>query len=149
MKDEVRIERSVAGLAREALFDVVADVERYPEFLAGWESARIMGREGNVYCTDQSIRIGPISLDFRSRTTLFRPEWIEVKASGARFERFDIDWRFDALAGAACRVSVTAHIVLRSSILQGLVEGLIPRLVEDAALAFEARARQIGAAGSR
>ena len=44
----------------EQLFDLAADVERYPEFLPWWVAARVRKREGNVYYTDQIIAIAMI-----------------------------------------------------------------------------------------
>ena len=39
----------------EQLFDLAADVERYPKFLHWWKAARIKRRDGDVYYTDQDV----------------------------------------------------------------------------------------------
>jgi coenzyme Q-binding protein COQ10 len=46
---------------REQLFDLAADVERYPEFLPWWLSATVRHRDGEIYSTDQVVGIGPIT----------------------------------------------------------------------------------------
>jgi len=44
--------------SRARLFDLAADVERYPEFLRWWISARIRRRQTDVYYTDQVVAFG-------------------------------------------------------------------------------------------
>ena len=64
---------AVLPYTREQLFDLAADVERYPDYLPWWAAARVRKRDGNVYCTDQVIRFGPLRQRFGSRTVLRRP----------------------------------------------------------------------------
>jgi coenzyme Q-binding protein COQ10 len=61
----------------EQVFALAADIERYPEFLSGWISARIMQRETTICHVDQEVRFGPIRLLFRSTAVLDRPRRID------------------------------------------------------------------------
>ena len=81
-----REEREVPYPA-ERLFDLVADVESYPDFLPWWAAARIIAREDGAYRTDQVIRFGPIRQRFPTRTVLRRPREIDVTATGGRLRR--------------------------------------------------------------
>jgi len=58
----------------EQLFDLAADVERYPQFLTAWKSVRIVKREANVLDVEQILGVGPVRLSFGSKTVLQRPE---------------------------------------------------------------------------
>ena len=51
----------------EQLFDLVADVECYPEFLPWWVASRIRKREGNVYYSDQVVGFGVFRERFGSK----------------------------------------------------------------------------------
>ena len=62
----------------EQLFDLAADVERYPEYLPWWIAARIRKREANVYYTHQVLGLGPIRVSFGSKTVLQPPTRIDV-----------------------------------------------------------------------
>jgi hypothetical protein len=55
----------------------------HPEFLHWWITARVRKREAEIYYTDQTLGIGPIRVEFKSRTVLRRPERIEVTERGA------------------------------------------------------------------
>ena len=120
-------------------FDIAADIESYPSFLPGWISAHIQRRESNICWVDQVIGLGPIRLQFSSRAVLHRPERIEVTSTQPPFRQFNLTWLFEALPSAGCRVSVVAQIETQSSLIQHLVDRLLPSALDDVVAAFEAR----------
>ena len=126
----------------EQLFDLVADVERYPQFLPGWISARILRREGDVYDTDQVIGLGPIRQRFRSRTVLRRPDAIEVAALDGPFDAFQLSWRFEPLPPARCRLALAGELALRGP-LRHVLGRLMAGGFEPVLAAFAERARRL------
>ena len=79
----------VYGFQPEPLFDLAADVERYPEFLKWWVAAKILRRNANTYFAEQILGLGPIQFNFVSKTILYRPERIVVTADDPSFRRFE------------------------------------------------------------
>ena len=133
----------------EQLFDLAADVERYPEYLRWWISVRIRKREANVYYTDQVLGLGPMRVSFGSRTVLQPPTRIEVTSNEFPFRQFKLSWNFEALAGTGCRVSLAAEFELRSFVLQRILDQALPTATADVIAAFETRAHCLyGRAGS-
>lgn len=128
---------------REQLFDLAADVERYPEFLRWWIEARVWKREGETYYTDQVLGLGPIRLQFQSKTVLRRPDRIDVRSEEPPFRRFKLSWRFEAHPGVGCRVSLAAELELRSYLLQRVLEQVLPVAMDDIIAAFERRAQRL------
>ncbi len=124
------------------LFDLVADVERYPEFLRWWISARIWKRHADLYYTDQVLGLGPVRVRFRSRTQLWRPQRIDVTSEESPFRRFDLSWTFQPNANGWCRVRLAATLELNSRLLQHLVEAVLPAAIGEIISAFEERARK-------
>lgn len=127
----------------EQLFDIAADVERYPQFLRWWIAARVRDPQESGYCTDQVLGLGPVRLNFASRTTLDRPRRIEVSSSDSAFRHFSICWRFEPRPHASCRVSLSVSLELRSRLLQAILEHVTPNTANDIMSAFKARARQL------
>lgn len=127
----------------EQAFDLAADIERYPEFLSGWVSARILKRESDIWCVDQIVGLGPLRLQFTSQAALHRPGRIDVTSTEAPFELFSLSWLVDAVPPAGCRVSIIAQVELRSRILQRMVNQVLPAAVDSVISAFEARAHQV------
>jgi coenzyme Q-binding protein COQ10 len=126
----------------EQAFDLAADIERYPEFLKGWISARIQRRESNMCCVDQVVGMGPLRLQFMSRAILHRPARLEVTSTQAPFRLFSLSWLI-AAAPEGCHVSVVANIEMQSRITQWMVNGMLPTMIDEVITAFEARARRL------
>ena len=96
----------------EQLFDLAANVERYPEFLPGWVAARVRKREANVYYTDQIVGFGMVRERFASMTVLQRPERIDVTSTDRLFRDFRLTWHFDPLPVSGCRVALSVELEL-------------------------------------
>lgn len=127
----------------EQLFDLAADIERYPEFVPWWIAAKVHRREGSVYYTDQVVGYGAFRQRFGSRTELQRPSRILVSSTDTAFRAFKIDWRFDPLPGAGCRVELGVDLELRSPLAQKLFRRTISHTVGSLITVFEAHAHQL------
>jgi coenzyme Q-binding protein COQ10 len=137
-----RIERELP-FRREQLFDVAADIERYPDFLPWWISARIQRREGETLYVDQVLGIGPFRVGFTSQAVLDRPERIVVSSSDPPFRHYQLSMVFAAHPAANCTLRVSTEIELDSWILQRAVDRMLPAAVEDIIVALAARARSV------
>lgn len=127
----------------EQLFDLAADVERYPEFLPLWIAARIGKREAGAYETDQVVGFGPVRLSFQSRTVLRRPERIDVTSDDPRFRGSRLSWSFEPQPGGKCLVRLAAAGELRSRMLQRAAERAPEAAAGEIIAAFESRAREL------
>lgn len=137
------IESRLVSAPADLLFDLVADVERYPEFLPMWKSARIRSWEGqSVYYTEQEVGFGPISERFVTKTLLAQPAAIEVTSDDRLFREFYIRWNF-AQVDAGCRIAIELKWQARSFLLQKGIEAALPRTARMMISAFETRARQV------
>lgn len=128
----------------DPLFDLAADLEQYPRYLGGWIRARVYEREADVCYAEQLVGFGPVSMTFRSKAVMHRPERIEVSSEDSAFRRFCLVWRFEAAEPhEGCRVSLSVELELRSRLLQGWVERLGPAAAANVLSAFEQRAREV------
>ncbi len=126
----------------EQIFDLASDIERYPEFLAGWLSARILSRDGNVCRVDQVMGLGPMRVRFTTTASLERPTAIEVTSTDPPFRTYRLSWRIAPLA-AGCRIGVEAEFELRSGLLQRMLSPFLRSAIDDAIAAFDARAHAL------
>lgn len=127
----------------EQVFDIAADIERYPEFLSWWMSARINRRDADVCYVSQVVGAGPIRWAFDSKAVLQRPSRIDVTSTDALFRQYALSWIVSPLPVAGCRISVAAVVELRSRLLQHVLNGLLPGAVTDIVSAFDARAHAV------
>jgi len=137
-----RVRRSLP-YAPDQLFDLAADVERYPEFLPWWAAARVRKRDGNVYYTDQVLRFAMLRQRFASKTVLHRPERIDVSSTDGPLRKLSLTWLFEALPEDGCQVSLAVELELRSRVIQQVFAQTMLGAVEPIMTAFEARARSL------
>jgi coenzyme Q-binding protein COQ10 len=128
---------------RDQLFDLAADVERYPDFVPWWVAARVWKHEGNVYYTDQVIRFAMVRKRFGSKTILQRPERIDVTSTDGPVQKLHLTWLFDAQPANKCQVSLAVDLELRSQLIQDLFAQAMIRAVGSIMSAFEAQAHRL------
>src|SRR5271166_2319963 len=78
----------------EQMFDLVADIERYPDFVPSITATRIRRREGTKIYADMTIGTRLLAKRFASVALLDRPRRIEVSSSDPIVERFVQLWTF-------------------------------------------------------
>ena len=143
-------EKRAVPYSAEQMFDLVADVLRYPEFLPWCLAARIRERHGDVLIADLVIGFKMIRERFTSRVLLDRPAMtINVTYADGPFKYMANHWRFEAKSGGGCLIDFYVDFEFKSALLQKLIGVLFNEAVRRMVAAFEARARQLyGGLGS-
>ncbi len=126
----------------EQMFDLVAEVERYPEFLPWCMAARVRAREDDVVVADLVIGYKFFRERFTSRVELERPRRIDVFYSEGPFKYLNNHWIFEPVEGG-CLIDFYVDFEFRSRFLQraiGIVFNEAARRMVDS---FEKRAQQL------
>ena len=123
------------------MFDLAADVERYPEFVDGWREARVVAEADGVRTVLQELGIGPLRWRFLSQARGERPHWLVIEASEAPFRRLHIRWDFRDHPPTGCAVDFSATAELRSARLQAMASMFLERSFQRTVDAFRQRAR--------
>lgn len=136
-------ERRVLPYSAEQLFDLVAAVDRYPEFLPWCRETRITRRDGDVFHADMIIGFKAVRQRFSSRVETARPHGIDVAPTRGPFRRLANRWRFTDLPGGGCQVDFHVDFEFRSRLLRGLIGALFHEAARRMVAAFEGRARTL------
>ena len=80
---------------QEQLFRLVAEVERYPDFLPWCLGSRIRKREGNVFWADLVIGFKVVRERFTSKVTLSAPNRVDVEYTDGPFKYLNNKWTFE------------------------------------------------------
>src|SRR6185437_13641345 len=142
-------EQRVLPYSPEQLFALVADIERYPEFLPWCIAARIRERRGNLIVADLLIGFKMIRERFTSRVTLSPPGRIDVAYAEGPFRYLDNHWLFEPAGEGTCRIDFFVDFEFRSRVLQKLIGVLFNEAVRRMVAAFESRAKQLYGAPAR
>jgi len=126
----------------EQVFDLVADIERYPEFLPWCVGARIRERRDNVILGDLLIGWRMVRERFTSRVTLNRPDRIDVEYTEGPFRYLKNHWVIERRPGG-CLVDFYVDFEFRSRFLQGVISALFNEAVKRMVSAFEKRAKEL------
>jgi coenzyme Q-binding protein COQ10 len=135
-------DRKPIGYTPEQLFDLVADVGRYPEFLPWCVGARIRSRTEHEVVADLTIGFGPFRESFTSRVTLERPQRIRVTYEDGPFRYLNNQWVF-LREGAGSLVDFWVDFEFRSRLLQTAIGAVFTEAVKRMVSAFLKRARDV------
>jgi coenzyme Q-binding protein COQ10 len=140
-------ERRIVGYSPMQMFDLVADVPRYPEFLPWCTAARVRRHEGpNVQIAELAIGFGPFHEKFMSRVTL-SPDHM----GGPRLDTTGVEGPFKVLTShwvfqphpQGTLIEFELSFEFRSLFLQQTVRLLFAEAVRRMVSAFETRAAQL------
>ena len=126
----------------EQLFDLVADVGRYPEFLPWCVGARVRSHTDTELVADLTIGFGPFRESFTSRVTLDRPHNIKVSYENGPFRYLNNQWGFKPHP-PGCRVDFFVDFEFRSRLLQAAIGVVFNEAVRRMVNAFLKRARDV------
>jgi coenzyme Q-binding protein COQ10 len=131
------------------MFDLVADVERYPEFVPLCQALRVRRRreigEGvSVIVADMTVAFGPVKETFASQVTLDRSNLaILVEYINGPFRQLENRWRFRPDGEHACNVDFFISYEFKSRTLGLLMGSVFDATFRKMAEAFERRADAI------
>ena len=139
-----RVQHSAADM-----FDLVADVERYPVFVPLCRDLKVRKRseeEGSVevLIADMTVAYKLVRETFRSRVTLDRPNLqILVEYLEGPFSHLENRWTFRATGEDACEVEFFIDYEFRSRTLGLLMGAMFDAAFRRFAVAFERRADEV------
>ena len=80
-----------------AMFDLVNDFERYPEFLSGCSNAELLERDEDHLKGRLTLSKAGMQQSFVTRNDLYAPERIELNLVDGPFKRLQGTWLFTPL----------------------------------------------------
>jgi len=135
-------ERRLVPYPPEQLFELVADVGKYPQFLPWCVAARVRSRSDEALRADLTIGFGPFRETFGSRVTLNPHSRIDVSYEKGPFRYLNNHWIFEPDPKGS-QVDFFVDFEFRSRILQAAIGVVFHEAVRRMVNAFEIRARAV------
>lgn len=145
----------------EELFELVASVDRYPEFLPWCIASRIRSREPLPDDSSRTLIVADLVIGFRmirerftSRVTLTPPSRIDVTYVEGPFRYLNNHWIFTPVLPSpehpdgGTMLDFYVDFEFRSKLLQSLMGVLFNEAVRRMVSAFEGRAKQLYGKGT-
>lgn len=135
-------EQRILPYTPQQVFDVVAGVEHYPDFLPWCVGARITRREDQAFWADVMIGYKMIREVYTSKVILDFPHHIDVQYIRGPFKHLTNTWTFTAVE-AGTQVDFALAFQFKSRTLEKLIGVLFHEAVRRMVAAFEARAKAL------
>lgn len=124
----------------EQMFDLVADVRRYPEFLPWVSAIRVKSNSEQEMVADMIVGFKGLRETFTSRVQKERAERIHVEYIDGPLQHLSNDWRFRSDGKGGCLVDFTVDFAFRNKLFEMLAGQMFDRALRKMIGAFEARA---------
>lgn len=125
------------------MFDLVNDVERYPEFLPWCAAAEVRSRSEDAMVATLEIRRAGMSHRFTTRNRMTRPERLALELVDGPFDHFDGLWQFTPLGPDACKVALDLDFDYAGRLIRAALGPVFNRSADTLVDAFCARAREV------
>lgn len=132
----------------EQMFDLVADVGRYQEFLPWVAATRVRSDSGTEMVADLVVGFRSIKETFTSRVNKQRPERIEIDYVEGPLKYLHNSWRFLSDGEGGTRIDFCVDFAFRNRLFETLAGQMFDRALRRMINAFEERAHQLYGAES-
>ena len=136
-------ETRVLPYSCEQMFDLVADVARYREFLPWVVATRVRSDNGIEMTADMVVGFKNLRESFTSRITKQRPAMIDVQYVDGPLRDLDNRWQFESLPDGGCKIDFSVDFTFRNRVFEALAGQYFDRAFRRMVAAFEDRARQL------
>lgn len=127
----------------EQMFDLVADVDKYPEFLPWVVATRVRRDSDSEMTADMLVGFKALREKFTSKVVKLRPETIHVHYVDGPLRDLDNNWTFRDVGEGACEIDFCVDFAFKNMMFEALAGQYIDRAFRKMVNAFEERAGQL------
>ena len=127
----------------EQMYDLVADVSRYGEFLPWVVATRVKSDSETEMVADMLVGFNALREKFTSRVEKRRPEQIRVHYVDGPLRDLDNVWEFRALDANSCEIEFRVNFTFRNILFEKLGGQYFDRAFRKMVAAFETRAAEL------
>jgi len=133
---------ALVGQSPARLYELINDVESYPQFLPWCTHARVEARTPQEIVATIGVRQGALHGEFTTRNTLEADRSIYMRLVSGPFRTLEGEWLLTPIADG-CRVDLSMRFAFRNALTGLMFEPVFAQTVGSLVDAFVARARGI------
>jgi ribosome-associated toxin RatA of RatAB toxin-antitoxin module len=141
-----QIRRSaLVAASPQRMFELINDVERYPEFVPGCSAARVLERTDSELRAELTVGTGLARTSFSTRNRLHRPGRIDMELDGGPLKSLKGHWSLTPVTAGTvdgCRVELDLQFEAQGTLAALALGPMIERLAASLVDAFVARAKE-------
>ncbi len=136
-------ETRVLACSAEAMFDVVMDIEKYPDFLPWVAGARILSDQQGELTAELVADFAGMKKSFTTVDHYIVHESIEVRLLDGPFRFLESSWSFKQLSDISCKVHFSIEFDFKSALLGVVASPIFTTACKSMVHAFEKRACEV------
>ncbi|MBT0586592.1 type II toxin-antitoxin system RatA family toxin [Alteromonas oceanisediminis] len=139
-----QVQRSaLVAFSAASMFDLVNDVESYPEFLPGCADSRIDQHSDDAMQASLLISKAGIKQWFTTRNHWVKNQRIDMSLVDGPFSALSGGWVFTPLNESACKIELNLQFEFNSRLTQLAFGKVFNSIAANMVDAFTARAKQV------
>lgn len=135
-------EEKILPYPAQFLYDLVLDVEKYPEFLPWCLAARTLETHKDYYDAELIIGYRFYREKFISRVHKLSDLHLQVEYLEGPFQYLENHWKFNPIDEHSCEVDFDVSFEFQSKFFESLIASLFTEAVHRMIHAFETRAAE-------
>jgi len=132
---------ALVPLPAERLYELIVDIERYPQFVPGCTLARIEERHEHEVVATLGVRRGGLDAEFTTRNTLEPGRAVTMRLVRGPFKALEGLWTVRPLGDAGCEVSLRLRFEFANRLAGAMFSSVFEETAKNLVDAFVARAR--------
>ena len=125
------------------MFDLIDDVERYPEFLPWCDGARVSHRDEHTTCAEIDIRYAGVAQSFSTENRKDRPTRMTLDLVDGPFKSLHGTWHLLPLGDDACKIEFDLEYAFGSAAVERVLEPVMAMIANTFMDRFARRAETL------
>jgi ribosome-associated toxin RatA of RatAB toxin-antitoxin module len=139
-----RVEKSVLiERSAQQMFDLVEDIESYPQFLPWCGETRVDFRDEKRTVATLHANFHGVKAHFTTENAKEAPSGMSMKLVSGPFRRLEGGWRFRPLAENACKIEFQISYEFSNKLFEKIIGPMFNQIANTFVEAFVKRARQV------
>jgi ribosome-associated toxin RatA of RatAB toxin-antitoxin module len=134
---------ALVKFSAQQMFDLVNDIEAYPEFLPWCSGSRIIKREDDIVEAELVISKGGFKKSFSTRNKIDNGRRMTVSLLNGPFSHLDGTWEFIPLREDASKISLDMEFELSGKLASLAFGAVFNQICNTMVSSFTARAKQV------
>tara|TARA_B100001029_G_C15031675_1_gene437383 strand:- start:231 stop:674 length:444 start_codon:yes stop_codon:yes gene_type:complete len=141
-------EEKIVSFTKEQMFDLVADIDKYSEFLPWCNKSTIINREikdnDSIVIADLEIGYGQFNYTYRSNIVMdSNKNFIKVNHLEGPFNYLENEWRFEEISSTTSKIIFSIDFELNIKLFDVLITKFFDKAFQKMVDSFHQRAEDI------
>jgi len=138
-------ETKILACSAEAMFNVVMDIEAYPDFLPWVSRARVLSKTDHELTAELTADFAGLKKSFSTLDRFVSNEHVEIRLLDGPFRYLESSWSFEQISDTSCKVHFSIEFEFKHALLAVVATPIFNTACKTMVHAFERRACDIQA----